>query len=497
MTDFTIYTVDLDTQRPNPADNTKVLRGDPPRTAFSKYNDLLLALQGAVPHVGNEAPSPTVPFMKWFDTSVSPPVDRYRNAENTAWLVVPSASQIKELYESNPDTNAFTDSLLDKLANIAEQATKNATDAALRDRATHTGTQAIPTVTGLQSALDSKLASSGGVLTGNLTVPSLNGGQLAGMRSKIINGKMEIGQRGTSFPSALGLTYTLDRWIYVLAGVVPYGALTISQQSDAPSNAVSRDSLRVTVTTADTTIASGVLHQVKQVIEGYNVRDLIGRAFTLSFWVRSSKTGIHCVDFRNQVGMVDRSYIAEYTVNAADTWEKKAVTVPNGLITEGAWNWTNGAGLQVGFILASGTTFHGIAGEWQVGNLNATANQVNCLDTVGNIFAITDVQLEPGEVATPFEHRPYGLELLLCQRYYEEGTFNWTMYQQGGNGFSVDIPFLTQKRATPSLSIDGVSTINASNTIISANARSISSGAYATATGTVLFAGYYRASAEL
>lgn len=142
MTDFTIYTVDLDTQRPNPADNTKVLRGDPPRTAFSKYNDLLLALQGAMPHVSNEAPNPTVPFMKWFDTSVNPPVERYRNSANTAWLL------------ANPLATTNSDGWMSKADKAKLDGVQS--NAYLLDRANHTGTQAIGTVSGLQTALDAK-----------------------------------------------------------------------------------------------------------------------------------------------------------------------------------------------------------------------------------------------------------------------------------------------------------------------------------------------------
>lgn len=125
MADLTQYLVDLETQRPNPFDNTKVLRGDAPRTAFTKINDLIMALVGVVNHFGPEAPSPTYPFMRWNDTRFDPPKEMYRNAENTAWLEVPpvflTALQIKELYESNPDTNAFTDADIAALANKVDK----------------------------------------------------------------------------------------------------------------------------------------------------------------------------------------------------------------------------------------------------------------------------------------------------------------------------------------------------------------------------------------
>lgn len=268
-------------------------------------------------------------------------------------------------------------------------------------------------------------------------------------RNKIINGKMEIAQRGTSFPAIAALTYTLDRYFVAFGGAA---VATVSQQTDVPSSNEFQNSLRVSITTADASIAASDFGVLSQHIEGYNVRDLIGRDFTLSFRVRSSKTGIHCVAVRNSVN--DRSYVMEYTVNAANTWETKTVTVPGGLITAGTWNWTNGVGLNVNWVLAAGTTRQTTAGAWQTGDFIATANQVNCLDTVGNIFAITGVQLEAGSIATPFEHRPYGTELALCQRYYEIGRYGQAGYSSWGTTFNR--PFVVGKRATPTMTISNI-----------------------------------------
>lgn len=252
-------------------------------------------------------------------------------------------------------------------------------------------------------------------VNGDIEILSHNGGQLAGFRNKIINGRMDIAERGTSFPvTGNSASYCLDRFAAIYNTTA---AVTLSQQADAPSSNEYQYSLRATVTTADTSIAANEFFNLRQKIEGFNVRDLIGRTFTLSFWVRSSKTGTHCVSFNND--SIDRGYVTEYTVSAANTWERKSITVSGGLITAGVWNWTNGTGLQVIWSLACGSTFQTTAGSWQTGGFVATANQVNCLDTVGNIFAVTGLQLEVGSVATPFEHRPYGAELALCQRYFE------------------------------------------------------------------------------
>ena len=247
-----------------------------------------------------------------------------------------------------------------------------------------------------------------------INTASINNGPLAGMRNKIINGAMEISQRGTSFAAASG--YTLDRFAFGTGGATGGGVATITQSTDVPNNTF-QNSLRVDVTTADTSIAAGDYSHVIQRIEGYNVRDLIGQTFTLSFWVKSPKTGTHCVSFRNSG--VDRSYILEYAVSVANTWEYKSLTVTGGLITAGTWDWTNGRGLDVVFTLLTGSNYQTTAGAWQTGNFLGTSNQVNCMDSVANDFFLTGVQLEIGSTATPFERRPYGAEFALCQRYFQ------------------------------------------------------------------------------
>jgi hypothetical protein len=285
-------------------------------------------------------------------------------------------------------------------------------------------------------------------------------------RNKIINAAMEISQRGTSFPAAAN-DYTLDRFRWSETGVM---VVTITQSTDVPNNTF-QNSLRVDVTTVDTSIAAGDYALIQQSIEGYNVRDLIGQTFTLSFWVKSSKTGVHCVSFRNSG--IDRSYVLEYTVSTANTWEFKTVTVVGGLITGGTWDWTNGRGLDVIFTLTSGTTFQTTPGSWQVGNFLATSNQVNVMDNVNNDFFLTGVQLEIGPVATPFERRPYGTELALCHRYYYKpaGVASWISYQfydtSGALGLMAmgHYTFPVPMRTSPTLSLDVTSIVytNCSN----------------------------------
>jgi hypothetical protein len=271
------------------------------------------------------------------------------------------------------------------------------------------------------------------VMDGSLLTGLAPGG---GAKNFLINGKMDIAQRGTSFPGVTQGTgvYSVDRWR--IAGGSTSAILTISQQADVPTATPElQNSLRVTVTTADASVGAPDIFLINQVIEGYNARALVGKTFTLSFWVKSSKTGIHCVFFEN--GGADRTYVAEYAVNVANTWEFKAITVTGGLITAGTWNWTNGYGLGVGYTLMCGSAYQATANAWQTGNFGATSNQVNVLDTVGNLFALAGVQLELGPSATPFEHRAFALELQLCKRYYEKSFPLSTVPAQNAGNFAV------------------------------------------------------------
>jgi hypothetical protein len=303
------------------------------------------------------------------------------------------------------------------------------------------------------------VAKAGDTMTGPLSVPSVSAQQVVvagsnvspfSFRNRIINGRMDIAQRGPVFPAAPSGTFMVDRFTYQTAGTT--AVVTASQEPALPTNEF-QFSAQITVTTADVAVAAGDVAIIEQRIEGFNARDLIGRPITLSFWVRSPKAGTHCAAFRNN--LQDRSFVATYNVNVANAWEFKSVTVPAGLITAGGWNWTTGIGLSVSWALMAGAAFQtGAAGAWQTGNAVATAAQVNVLDAVGNVFNLTGVQLEVGSVATPFEHRPLSEELSACQRYYETGSFE----QQGNSALAgiVDhcvgpVGFRVTKRAAPTI----------------------------------------------
>lgn len=240
----------------------------------------------------------------------------------------------------------------------------------------------------------------------------------------IINGDMRVAQRGTSFAAMPHGAYSLDRWQWVKVGT---GVHTLSRDTDVPTvvqaGHLITNSLKIVLTTADTAMAAPDIYAISQIIEGYNFQRIAQRIFTVSFWVKATLNGIYSIACRNG-GVTDRSYVANFTINAANTWEYKSVTVPASPVA-GAWDYTNGPGLQVSITLGAGSNYYTTAGAWQTGNFLATASQVNGVNTGATNFWFTDFQVEPGTVATEFEMLDFGTELALCQRYF------WKSFMQG------------------------------------------------------------------
>jgi len=241
---------------------------------------------------------------------------------------------------------------------------------------------------------------------------------LAGVSRKnlIINGNFNIWQRGTSFTSVASVTYTADRFNYQKTGAMVHD---IAQSSDTPTSAESgynsTVSLHATLTTPDDSLAAGDLTTIKYTLEGYDYAPLEGQTAALSFWVKATTTGTYCINFRNSAN--DRSYIVEYTIDTTNTWEKKVIPITFDY-SGGTWDLGDGIGLKVTWVLAAGTNWHGAADTWlSTGDL-ATSSQVNGVATGSTNFRLSQVQLEVGSDATQLEHRAYGEELALCQRYF-------------------------------------------------------------------------------
>jgi hypothetical protein len=236
-------------------------------------------------------------------------------------------------------------------------------------------------------------------------------------RNRIINGDMRIDQRNAGASVTLNDSgiYTVDRW----QGYEDSdGVMTAQQDSSAPTGFV--NSLKLTTTTADASLSAGQIVQLTQRIEGTNVADLgfgtaSAKTITLSFWVRSSLTGTFGGAIQNSAN--NRSYPFNYSISVADTWEYKTITIAGD--TSGTWLTTTGTGLQIRFGMGMGTDFQGTAGAWVGSDKRTATGATSVIGTLNATWYITGVQLEVGSVATPFERRPFGTELALCQRYFE------------------------------------------------------------------------------
>ena len=233
----------------------------------------------------------------------------------------------------------------------------------------------------------------------------------------ILNGNMDIAQRGTSFVSPSNGDYTVDRFAYAFTGA---GGVTITQDSTNPPSG-SEFMLKTEVTTADATLAATDNYSHIYRIEGKDAAALkLGTAdaeeMTLSFWVESSVPGTYHVAFKNSAS--DRSYPASFTIDAADTKEFKTITLTGD--TAGTWlDSENTIGLSIQFTLAAGSNFEGTANSWQAGNILSASGAANVMGTLGNTFRVSQVKLELGDTATKFQQRPIGDELLRCQRYFQ------------------------------------------------------------------------------
>jgi hypothetical protein len=255
------------------------------------------------------------------------------------------------------------------------------------------------------------------------TTPNANAALLATFphRNLIINGAMQVAQRGTSTASiSSGDTYpSVDRFMLRVSSA---GTWTHSQSTDAPAGFSS--SLKMDCTTADASLAADDNVQIQYRFEGQDLQQLdfgsaSAKSLTLSFWVKATKTGTNIVELYQDDG---NDHIAKsYTVSSADTWEHKTVTFSGNTLASIAND--NTRSLIVQFLLAAGSNFQSgtLATSW-AGYVqgNEAVGQVNHADSTSNNFYLTGVQLEVGDTATPFEHRSYGEELALCQRYYQK-----------------------------------------------------------------------------
>ena len=313
--------------------------------------------------------------------------------------------------------------------------------------------------------------------------------QYTGFKNRIINGAMVIDQRNagasTTPSGSSGGTYTLDRWVYQASAASKFNVQQ-NLNSITPPAGFSKY-LGLSVASA-VTVGSTDYFNIYQCIEANNVADLSWGAasaatVTLSFWVRCSLTGTFGGALRN--GAVNRTYPFNYTINAANTWEQKTITVAGD--TSGTWATDNSQGIYIDWSLGVGSTYSGgTVNTWNAGNYQAPSSPQSVVGTAGATFYITGVQLEKGSTATSFDYRPYGTELVLCQRYFEVNPNG--IYGALANLSFVAWQFEVLKRTTPTMTW-GTSATTAS-TIATTFAQVYANGYAYTGDGT-------KASAEL
>jgi len=276
-----------------------------------------------------------------------------------------------------------------------------------------------------------------------------------GVRNLIINGDMKIDQRnaGASVDttSTGNSTYSVDRWAYIVSVVSKF---TLQQSSDAPTGF--NTSLLITSSSAYSSLNTDYLN-IRQMIEGVNFAHLgwgtaNAKTITVSFWVKSSLTGSFSGSLQNSA--FSRSYPFTYSISSANTWEKKTITIAGD--TTGTWLTTNGIGCRLNFNVGTGSDYLGTADSWSSSNLRGVTGTTALTATNGATLYITGVQLEVGDTATPFEHRPYDMELARCYRYYykytdgaSKGIGNSSNFTNANSFTFIDLK--CSMRATPSL----------------------------------------------
>ena len=282
-------------------------------------------------------------------------------------------------------------------------------------------------------------------------------------RNLIINGAMTVSQRGTSETSVTSSQYANapDRFKAEMSSA---GTWTLSQSTTAPDGF--SNSYKFDCTTADASLSAGDYLQLSHYIEGQNLQHLQkgssgAKKLTLSFYVRSAKTGTYIVEFYDADN--SRSNSQSYTISSANTWEKKTITIDGD--TSGAFGNDNGGSLGIFFYLAAGSNFTSgtLNTSWGSRTLaNVAVGQVNLADSTSNDWYITGVQLEVGDTATDFEHRSYGDELLRCYRYY----YSFETDNQNGlilmhqdrltDGYIGSLHMPTDMRANPTVTHTGM-----------------------------------------
>jgi len=265
--------------------------------------------------------------------------------------------------------------------------------------------------------------------------PFVEGGGGSSFKNLLINGDMQIWQRGTAATAATSAYVGVDRWKILENSD---GAITAEQSALSTADKATtgcRNALLIKCTTADTSIASSQYSYISQALEGQFLSHLgwgttSAKTLTLSFWVKAYVAATYTIGIKKYDNTTYQIPI-EYTVNSSNTWEKKTIVISptsgsTSLITgaNGAFDQDNGIALLLSFSLAWGSNYNGTSGTWATGSHFSTSNQTNFLSSTDNTFYLTGVQLEVGDQATDLEQVPFDVQLQRCMRYYESSNPN-------------------------------------------------------------------------
>ena len=378
---------------------------------LADLNNALAAI--ATGNSGNAAPSVTYPYMEWNDTLNG--LRKIRDGANTAWITIGA------LGAANLG-----------LASLAG--------------ATFTGPVVLPT----GSTVAGYAALAGATFTGPVAVPSLNGGPLAGFRNRIINGNFDIWQNGTTFT---GNEYGADQWLHARNGTTQ----TVTRQQFTLGQTDVPEPEYFCRTVVSSVGGAGNYSVLLQPLE--DVRTFAGQQVAVSFKAKADTTRSIAIELLQKFGTggspsADVTGIGVSKVSIGTSWQKVTATITVPSISGKTLGTNNNDCLHLIIWLDAGSTFN---------------SRTSTLGQQSGTFDISQVQMEPGSVATPFEQRPIGVELALCQRYFEVGTSGSLGYGLSTVGAGAHVSYAVTKRVAPAVVLTPFNYTNASGALLANN----------------------------
>jgi len=294
-------------------------------------------------------------------------------------------------------------------------------------------------------------------------------------RNLIMNGAMAVSQKSTATGLTNGSsnTYIVDRFGFMESGSPAY-QFTYSQDTDVPTGQGFANSLKWLCTTADTTVDANERLRIRQGFEGQNLQQIKkgtanAETLILSFWVKTNLSGDISVVMEDADNSRVISKNATIASEEVDTWVYKTIEFPGD--TTGTLDNDNGASIYLEWYVRTGTNYSSgtQATTWAADTLNnkSSSNNIDLGSAVNNYFNLTGVQLEVGSKATPFEYRPIGIELALCQRYYQALSLLWLCQAKAGSNVQFRASGIrpVEMRATPTLTVGSFGALTGTNAI--------------------------------